>query len=183
MKRNKKMVLVSHCILNCNAKVEGLSEYGGALRDVLNYLMDEGFGIIQLPCPEMAVYGIKRWGHVKEQFDTPHFRNEIRKMFEPILRQLKDYLKNGYEFSLLIGIDKSPSCGINVTCSSKEWGGYSSNGNMLKKLDNLDFVNEKGIFMDEIIKMLEENEIFINYAAIDEEDIDNSLKYLKDSLK
>lgn len=72
MKRNKKIALVSHCILNANSKVEGLSEYGGMLKDVMNYLMDEGYGIIQMPCPEMAIYGIKRWGHVKEQFDTPH---------------------------------------------------------------------------------------------------------------
>nr|WP_231288438.1 hypothetical protein [Methanococcus maripaludis] len=49
MNRNKKIALVAHCILNCNSKVECLSEYGGALRNVVNYLMDEGFGIIQLP--------------------------------------------------------------------------------------------------------------------------------------
>ncbi|MBA2862840.1 CD3072 family TudS-related putative desulfidase [Methanococcus maripaludis] len=179
MDRNKKIALVAHCILNCNSKVEGLSEYGGALREVICYLMDEGFGIIQLPCPEMAIYGIKRWGHVKEQFDTPHFRNVTRKLVQPILEQVLDYVKNGYEVSLLVGIDKSPSCGINETCSSKEWGGYSSNGNMAEKLEKLEMVPEKGIFMDEILKILKENEIVINCTAIDEENIEDSLKHLK----
>jgi len=46
-----------------------------------------------------------------------------------------------------VGIDKSPSCGIYETCSSKEWGGYSSNGNMAEKLEKLEMVSEKGIFM------------------------------------
>ncbi|MBA2841069.1 putative secreted protein [Methanococcus maripaludis] len=179
MKRNKKIALVSHCILNANSKVEGLSEYGGVLKDVMMYLMDEGYGIIQMPCPEMAIYGIKRWGHVKEQFDTPHFRNVSRKLFQPILEQVQDYIKNGYEVSLLIGIDKSPSCGINETCSSKEWGGYSSNGNMAEKVEKLEMIPEKGIFMDEILKILNENEITIKCVAIDEENIENSLEYLK----
>ncbi len=27
MKRNREIVVVCHCILNCNSKVEGLSEF------------------------------------------------------------------------------------------------------------------------------------------------------------
>jgi predicted secreted protein len=61
MKRDKNIVVVCHCILNCNSKVEGLSEYRGAV-DFTKKLVDSGIGIIQLPCPEMILYGIKRWG-------------------------------------------------------------------------------------------------------------------------
>jgi predicted secreted protein len=50
MLRDKKIVLLSHCFLNVNAKVYGLANYQGALEDLIRFLLAEGFGLIQLPC-------------------------------------------------------------------------------------------------------------------------------------
>ncbi len=52
--RAGKLVLLSHCLLNVNAKVYGLAKYEGALAGLTGFLVEEGFGIIQLPCPEMG---------------------------------------------------------------------------------------------------------------------------------
>lgn len=122
MMRSKKIVILSHCILNSNAKVDGLAKYEGVLGQLIVYLIEEGYGIIQLPCPEISIYGVKRWGVVKEQNNTPHYRKHCRKILEPILEPVIDYMTNGYEIKALIGVDGSPSCGVVQTCSSRIWG-------------------------------------------------------------
>ena len=173
MKRNKKIVLVAHCLLNSNSKVEGLAQYEGALKEAVNLIIDSGVGIVQLPCPELSSYGIKRWGHVKEQFDTPYFREHCREIFGPYLKQIKDYLAADYEILALIGIDGSPSCGVNKTCSGK-WGGeFLSSSDLKKKIDTLSFSKEPGVFIEEIIKILKQEKIEIPIIAIDEENPQN----------
>ena len=74
MQRGKKIILLSHCILNVNPKVEGLEPYESLVKELTDYLYENKVGIIQLPCPEMAIYGIKRWGHVKDQFNYSFFK-------------------------------------------------------------------------------------------------------------
>ena len=125
MKRSKKIILISHCILNSNSKVEGLSQYEGILNQVVDMIYKKGIVIIQLPCPEIIIYGIKRWGHVKEQFDTLFYRENCREMLKPIIGQVKSYMDTGYEIVGVLGIDGSPSCGVNFTCSG-DWEGDPS---------------------------------------------------------
>lgn len=83
MRRSKKIVLISHCILNVNSKVEGLAQYENNSLELVKYLIENKFGIIQLPCPEASFYGMRRWGHVKEQFDTPYYREHLQKYSIP----------------------------------------------------------------------------------------------------
>ncbi|AZO94725.1 CD3072 family TudS-related putative desulfidase [Halocella sp. SP3-1] len=174
MKRNKKIVLVAHCILNCNSKVEGLSQYRGALSEIVNLLVERGIGIIQLPCPELTMYGIKRWGHVREQFDTPYFRKHCRQIFEPYLQQIKGYLASNYQILGLIGIDGSPSCGVNKTCSGN-WGGELLEASVNKeKITTWEMIQARGVFIEEIILSLKESQIEISLTAIDEDNLKKS---------
>lgn len=50
MKRNKKLLIVSHCIINQNSVVEPLARAKGAFPVIIK-LLEEEIGIIQLPCP------------------------------------------------------------------------------------------------------------------------------------
>ena len=50
MKRAGKVVLLAHCILNVNAKVDGLATVPAGCTALVTRLLDEGYGIIQLPC-------------------------------------------------------------------------------------------------------------------------------------
>lgn len=169
LKRKKEIVILSHCILNCNAKVEGLALYEGAQIDLIKYLIDNGYGIIQLPCPEMSMHGVKRWGHVKEQFDTPYFRKKCREIFDPVLEQIVDYTDKGYKIKALIGIDGSPSCGVYKTCSSRLWGGeVGCQYGIEDKIKDLKEVEEKGVFIEEIQSLLLEKKIKIKFIAVDE---------------
>ncbi|SKA75785.1 Predicted secreted protein [Caloramator quimbayensis] len=180
MKREKKIIFLCHCILNCNSKVEGLALYEGALNKILKYLIDEGYGIIQLPCPEVTFYGIKRWGHVKEQFDTPYFRNHCKEIFMPYLNQIRHYIKNDYRIDGIIGIDGSPSCGVNKTCSSLKWGGeVGCEFGIDEKINDLKMVKGKGVFIEEIEKLLKEYNLNIKFFCIDEEDMYTEDKLIK----
>ena len=124
MKRNKRIVLLANCLLNTNAKVYGISTVGGA-SPLVSKLVEEGYGIMQLPCMEMTMFGTRRWGIVYEQCDFPEFRKRCREVLEPLILQVKDFYQHGYEISAVIGVDGSPNCAVNVTCSG-DWGGELS---------------------------------------------------------
>jgi len=169
VKRRKCIVFLCHCILNCNSKVEGLSNYKGAQETFVNYLVANGYGLIQLPCPEITMYGIKRWGHVKEQFDSPYFRKHCQTIFLPIMEQIIDYVNSGYTCKALIGIDGSPSCGVNHIPSSALWGGeVASKYGLESKIKDLKTINAQGVFIEEIAKLLKKNQIWMDFIAIDE---------------
>jgi predicted secreted protein len=175
LKRNKKIILICHCIINSNSKVEGLSQYGGIFKEFVNLIAEKDIGIIQLPCPEMIVYGIKRWGHVKEQFDTLFYREQCREMLRPIVQQTKSYIDAGYEILGVVGIDGSPSCGVNHTCSGEFRGEISNNDELESILETLKEVKGSGVFMEELKSYLEEVGIKIPFTAINENDVYSSL--------
>ena len=182
--RSKKMVILSHCILNVNSKVEGFEPYSAMIKDLLDFLNEQNFGIIQLPCPELLLMGMRRWGVVKEQLMHPHAILEMQNMILPIIQQIQMYHDLDYKIYCIIGIDGSPSCGVNITCSSDSWRGeFSSIKNYKKFFSNLTIKNEKGIFM----QILEKEILAINedipFLAINEENMTDSLQDIKQQLK
>ncbi|MGL6106410.1 CD3072 family TudS-related putative desulfidase, partial [Romboutsia sp.] len=139
-------------------------------------LIDCGIGIIQLPCPEMLLYGIKRWGHTKEQFDNKFYRSQCRIMLEPYLIQFDGYIKSGYNIKGIIAIDGSPSCGYNKTCSSTLWfGELSGCPNLKEKIDDVECVHGMGIFIEELLNMMKEYNLNIPIIGLDESNLDNSI--------
>ncbi len=183
LERSRKILMVSHCILNSNAKVEGLSQYEGIFKEVVDMIHEEGIGIIQLPCPEMIMYGIKRWGHVKEQFDTLFYRENCRKMLKPIIGQVKGYTDAGYEIIGVLGVDGSPSCGVNLTCSGNWAGDFSSKEDIEDKVRDLKIIESSGVFIEELKKYFEEYNLEILFVAINEDDVYSSLNDVKEFLK
>lgn len=180
MKRSRKILLVCHCILNSNAKVEGISQYKGTFKEVLNIVEENHIGIIQLPCPETIMYGIRRWGHVKEQFDTLFYRDNCQDMIKPIVGQVKSYIDAGYEIIGVLGMDGSPSCGVNVTCSGNWRGELSGNDKLHDIISGLSYIEESGVFMEELKKSFEKNEINIPFIAVDENNVYNSLNNVRE---
>lgn len=184
MLRNKKMVVLSHCLLNVNAKVYGLANYKGAQKELIRFLLAEDFGIIQLPCPEMGCAGIRRWGTVKEQLDTPFYRKYCQEIFIPLLDQIIDYHNNGYLLSALIGVNGSPSCGVRRTCSSATWGGEVSNWQDTEgMMRQISIIESSGIFMEQVDQLLKMNGIKIPLLAIEEVQPAASVADIKKYLK
>lgn len=140
MKRSKELVIVSHCVLNQNSVVEGLARAKGAFK-IVEELLSDGVGIIQLPCPELKLLGIKRKGQSKKEYDTKEYRDLCRNLFLPILEDLNEYRENGYKIKKIIGIKQSPTCSI---------------------------TGDRGIFMEEIFKLLQKNNFALEYEEIAE---------------
>jgi predicted secreted protein len=165
--RSRKLCLVCHCILNCNSKVEGPCRRKGPLKEVLYPLIEKDYGIIQLPCPEMTYYGMRRWGHVREQFDNPYFRKHCRTILEPVITQVEEYLSNNYRLDYIVGLNGSPSCGVDMSCSSEKWMGELSKWDSLESIkSSLSYKQVPGVFIEELINMLEEKSIEAEFVGV-----------------
>jgi predicted secreted protein len=140
--RGKRIALVSHCVLNQNAVVGGLARSPGALSMVAEMLAAHGFGIVQMPCPEMHAVGIDRWGAVREQYETAACRRSFNQVVEFVLDDIEDFITHGYGV-VLIGIQGSPSCGITRTVSCPDWGGSPPDA----RRDEVAELPEPGAFM------------------------------------
>lgn len=179
----KRIVLVSHCIMNKYSKVESICPKNPDIDKLLSFLMEKKVGIIQLPCPETHMYGLKRWGHVKDQFDTPFFRDTSQDLLKPIVGQVKDYINNGYELLGIIAIEGSPSCGASKTCIGKEWGGDFKDIKVIEeKMSKLIYGDGKGVFMEELEKMLNFVEIQPSFFGLFGEEVDDLIKSIENVL-
>ena len=119
--RGRRIAVVSHCLVNVNCKVEGFGPYVG-VHPLIVRLAEEGVGVIQLPCPELAACGLRRWGQTREQLDHPAFRRECAAIAEDAAQQLEEYRRCGYDIVGMVGVEGSPSCGLERSASG-DWGG------------------------------------------------------------
>lgn len=167
MKREKFIVIVSHCILNTCSKVvyrgeETITKEEKNREKFLKEILERKMHIIQLPCPEFEMYGGKRWGHSKEQFDNVFFREKSKRLLEPVLQQIKEYMSmDQIKILGIVGVDGSPSCGIHSSFSA-DWGGeISSIPNLEETLRGFRYRSEMGVFMEVFNEMLEKENIHL----------------------
>lgn len=139
MERSKRVVFISHCILNQNTVVYPLARAKGAYKDIIEELMDNEIGIHQLPCPEYRYLGLRRNPMSKEDYDTYDFRTINKNIAMVTLDIIKEYLSNDYEILGIIGINESPTCSIK---------------------------DKMGIFMEELLSLLESNNINLNLIDV-----------------
>ncbi len=171
----KKILVVTHCILNRASKVKNLdiqemNQESALRKNLLKLAIEQDIELLQLPCPEFTMYGSKRWGHVKDQFDNPFFRQHCKSILNPTIEQIKEYYINKDEFEILgiIAIDGSPSCGYNFTCKG-DFGGELGSGHELdKKINSVIMKKESGVFIEELIKILDENDINIQIKTLED---------------
>ncbi len=130
--RSKKVVFLSHCILNENTRYLGGACRSGCVREIVEQCLESDWGIVQMPCPEQHAWGgvTKRWllmvygtkGTLLYSMSSlflPLFLLYTRliygKLAKATANQINDYLASGYSVIGVIGIDGSPSCGVNTT--------------------------------------------------------------------
>lgn len=156
-KRSKKAVFVAHCILNQNAKLDKCAHYPGPIRETAQLLLDSGVGVIQLPCPELMYLGLDReteeTAHptvmeedtrIARRMRTEKSQAVCQRIVDDILYQIEEYQKHGFEIIGFVGINGSPTCGVNTTwMENKEVEGYGVLVSLL-----FDALSQKGIAMD-----------------------------------
>ncbi|MCY1151328.1 MAG: hypothetical protein OWP43_02775 [Sphaerochaetaceae bacterium] len=162
----KKIIFVSHCILNVASKVvmynkEEMEKEEALRKDFLNKAINNDVQIIQLPCPEFTLYGAKRWGHVSNQFDNIFFRNHCKRILTPIIEQIQEYLDNPQMFKLIgiVGIDGSPSCGVDYTCFGNWYESFEVREDLNQTLASCKFDKGNGVFIEVLRNMLSENKL------------------------
>lgn len=140
----RKIALVANCLLNQNAKVCQGAHYRGVVTPVVEALRSRGYQLHQLPCPELAFAGVRRWWAVYEQYDTPAYRAHCRRLAQAVAPLIEGYLRHGDEV-ILIGLDGSPSTGVRFTSSKPDWGGRPN-----RPEDDWDIVERRGIWIEEL---------------------------------
>ena len=168
MNRSKKIAIISHCIINQNSVVKGEYKDMNIFFPFIKKLFEENIGILQLPCPETECYGLRRWGHVKEQFDNCGYRKYVEKIINSFVDIIKEYINNGYEIVGIYGIAGSPSCGVNLTCSANWEGEISLYKDKEDIVSRVKMINESGIFMEIFKSVLDKNKINIPFYDIDD---------------
>lgn len=167
---------VSHCLLNNLSKVEAFKNQN---KELMRFLLDYDVELVQMPCPEFTLYGGRRFGQVKEQYDTPFFRKHCSMIAEPLIQQIEEYRRNGHNIIGVFAIKGSPSCGYHHTVSGPSWMG-ELNSRTESLLKEVKLVEGSGVFMEELSKRLTEE---IRVIEVDEENIESTLDELKEILE
>jgi len=120
--RSKQVVLVAHCLLNQNARIDGCAFFPGAMGDIARALVDSGVGILQMPCPELECLGLDRSGRIRDGADIG-IREALlgdkatacRELARGVARQCAEYRKHGFTIIGGVGNDGSPACGVDIS--------------------------------------------------------------------
>lgn len=156
----KDIYLLSHCLLNNCSKYKDFSkeealEENNKRNELLALLIKKNIQIYQLPCPEFTLLGGQRPGFFHEDFNNEQFKNNAKSILVPVIKDLLEYKKYGEEFNIstFIGLDGSPSCGVNFTCSQVSQ-------------DNI--IPIPGVFVSLLKECLLENDINISYLSLED---------------
>jgi len=170
-KRSMRVIFISHCLLNQNSKVFGLSteKTVKTANEVIKFLLKENIGIVQMPCPEFTYLGLLRPPQTKDQYDSAGFRSHCRKLAKEVVDQIENYEKVGVKVLAILGIEGSPSCGVNWTTKTDE--------------KTTKHIKEKGIFIEEIEKILDKKEIKIEILGVPEYKIYGDIEEIINKLK
>jgi predicted secreted protein len=139
-----RVAFIAHCLLNQNAKVEGGAKRPAMWEPVIDLLHERGYTIRQMPCPELAFGGARRFWGVREQFDTPLYRRHCRRLARLVAAVIEKYVEAGDDV-VLIGVDSSPTMGVDFTPSAPHWSGKPDIGE-----DDSTLVRGDGIFLEEL---------------------------------
>lgn len=166
--------IVSHCVLNTASKTaheqdDAYRAEEAARRAFVMRALQDGAQLLQLPCPELALYGAARWGHARAQFDTPFYRAAAREMLAPLVLQIEEYVRHPSRFRVrcVVGIDGSPSCGVTASFDGDGWGGEFSGGEGLaRRLATGHLAPRPGVFMEVLGELLRERGLELPFVPL-----------------
>jgi len=138
------VAFVAHCLLNQNSKCSGGARCPGVYAPLVAALRERGWQIQQMPCPELAFTGLNRFWAVREQLDTSAYRRHCRRLAKLVAAVIGQHASAGDDV-VLIGVDSSPTMGVDFTPSAPHWSGQP---NIVE--DDSTLVRGDGIFIEEL---------------------------------
>lgn len=131
--RSRRVVFVSHCILNSNTRADGHAGVPGVNQSVMELLMQMNVGVVQMPCPEMMCLGLDRGdprgGERPVLIENTRIRQALQSTFSvgmmdvmiaQVVSQIQQYVDHGFKVLGVIGINRSPTCGVETTTIENE---------------------------------------------------------------
>lgn len=128
--RSGRVAIVSHCLLNQNTRYPGGAACPGVAVDAVRAYVDEGVGLLQMPCPEQRTWGgVRRppmlWVLRHRRLSSslrpllPVVRRYLRWryawMARTVARDAADAVGAGQQVVGVLGVAGSPSCGVRTT--------------------------------------------------------------------
>lgn len=131
--RSKKVVFVAHCILNQNSISDGTANFPAADIKAIKLFFDNDIGIVQMPCPELLCLGLDRGNvyggqnevvventRIRKEMLKPSSESKLDILVEQVVEQIEQYLKHGFQVVGVIGMNRSPCCGVDTTSNMNE---------------------------------------------------------------
>jgi len=153
MKRSRKCVFLSHCLLAQGVRAKGLVKRAPAIvKEVLYFCLENEINVIQMPCPELLcpAGGFERGPHGKSWYE----QRGLREICSEIAREQADYaarlIRAGFEVLSIIGLEFSPACAPN----------YLNRGRRI--------VKGKGIYIEELERELERQGISVRFIGVNQ---------------
>lgn len=138
-RRGKRVVFLSHCLLNENTRYLGGACRDCCVREIVQQCLDHDIGIVQMPCPEQEVWGgvlkkrmLRLYGtelqspmaHRLRMMILPiamsYVRLSYRRLARDVAAQVENYVASGFSVLGIVGIDGSPSCGVHKTINVRD---------------------------------------------------------------
>ena len=146
----RKVAFLAHCLLNQNSKTDEGAYSPAMFRPVVDVLRAHGYTLRQMPCPELAYAGARRFWGVRDQYDTPLYRRHCRRLAKLVVGVMEPHLRAGDDV-VLVGVDTSPTMGADFSPVAPAWGGRPD-----RMEDDSTLVEQKGIFLEELESELAE---------------------------
>jgi uncharacterized protein YbbK (DUF523 family) len=184
-------VFLSHCLLNENTRYLGGAGRPASVPEIVRPCLEQGVAIVQLPCPEEHAWGgvTKRWllafygaaessrlfrlKAVLVPFMLFYTRRVYRRLARQVATQVHDYLKSGFRVLGIIGVDGSPSCGVQTTLNLER--AFDQVGRLRLTATAADInaivrdnaIGGRGLFVAALQKELSRRSLHVPFAAHD----------------
>ena len=190
--RSRRVVFLSHCLLNENTRYLGGAFRRGAVDELVEAYLREGVGIYQMPCPEQRAWGgvLKRytlffygaggtWRRLLVPALMPLFTRYTRWVYASIARtvarDVEDYVRSGFDVVGIVGVGASPSCGVCTTLDPRRSAAAAAScplaridrGFVNRAVVEAAVVDGEGIFMTELRRRLERRGIDVPFLEHD----------------
>ncbi|MCH8151111.1 MAG: DUF523 domain-containing protein [Planctomycetes bacterium] len=151
MKRSRRCVFLSHCLLAQAVRAKGLAKYfAGAVKPVVQFCLDNDINMMQMPCPESlcAAGGLEREPHGKAWYEKRGLRETSAEIASRQAAYMHELVEAGFEILAVIGMEFSPACAVT----------YLNKGPRIYR--------DRGIFMEELQRELDRRQLKIPFIGV-----------------
>lgn len=173
--RSKSIIFFAHCILNQNSISDGTATSPGSIKEIMEMLCKSDVGIVQMPCPELMCLGLDRGNidggscpiveentRIRRMISRKSAANKISRLIQNLIFQILEYKKYDFDIKGIVGINRSPSCGVDTTSTNNKE------------------VEGEGVFIGALRKELKKNKIQLKFVGIKALETDKTVEAIKD---